>query len=49
MNVALVHEASGALTVEGTPTTLNLLGGQNVRLTFTGTAGQWLGLAMNAS
>lgn len=43
----LYDSAMPALTVDGTPTTVNLAPGQDGRYTFTGVAGQTLGLGLS--
>jgi large repetitive protein len=45
--IALRSDLVDVLNVNGTPTTLTLASGQNSFLTFSGTAGQHLGLAVN--
>ncbi|MCL2297796.1 MAG: IPT/TIG domain-containing protein [Proteobacteria bacterium] len=47
VNVALLAEATGALTPGSAAQTVNLLTGQNASYTFEGTAGQWFGLGLS--
>lgn len=48
VSVRLVSEAGGAIAVDGPPVPMALSSGQNGRLTFSGTAGQRLGLGISA-
>lgn len=47
INLQIVGEVTGAIAVDGAPTTVALAAGQNGRFTFAGTAGQSLGLGVS--
>jgi YD repeat-containing protein len=47
LTLALSTAATGVLTAADPPTVLALRKGQDVRMTFTGTAGQWVDLAVS--
>ena len=47
MNITVKQDATGNLVVNGTAAPIALTVGQNGRYTFTGTAGQWVGLGLS--
>ncbi|HEX5682809.1 MAG TPA: IPT/TIG domain-containing protein [Ideonella sp.] len=47
LRLALAETAAGSLTIDGAPTSVNLLAGQNGQYTFAGVAGRRLGLGVS--